>query len=100
MAPISRTKRQSPQPIRFEPYFVRDNISTSVLNTLEAADGPIAYTMNYFMSTLSVIPFQQNLRAPQGASMCGPHVAIPEDHIEPGVPNADYLYYITAVNDG
>ena len=35
--------------------------------------------------------------------MCGPHVTIPNDHKDPsgaGIADADYLYYITSVNDG
>ena len=103
MGPAARTKRQSPQPIRIVPYFVTANISAEILTLLEADDGPITYTLNYFQSTLSVIPFQENLLAPADADMCGPHVVIPDDHKEPsgtGVPNADYIYYITAVNSG
>ena len=99
---MSRAKRQSPQPIRILPYYVTANISSDeTLNVLQAEDGPVEYTLDYFRRTLSVIPFQQNIRAPSN-SMCGPHVAVPDDHTEPsgaGV-NADYLYYITAVNDG
>ena len=103
MGSTTRTKRQSSQPIRILPYYVTANISSvGILNMLQANDGPVAYTLNYFQRTLSVIPLQENLRAPAN-SMCGPHVAVPDDHSEPsgtGVPNADYLYYITAVNDG
>ena len=101
MGSTTRTKRQSPQPIRISPYYVTANISsTETLNILRANDGPVAYTLDYFQRTLSVIPFQQNIRAPQGGTMCGPHVTIPNDHAETGVANTDYLYYITAVNDG
>ena len=102
MEPTARTKRQSPQPIRISPHYVTANISSAeILNMLQANDGPVEYTLNYFRRTLSVIPIQQNIRAPQN-TMCGPHVAVPDDHTEPsgaGV-DTDYLYYITAVNDG
>ena len=97
--PSTRTKRQSPQPIRILPYYVSANIS-GVETLLRADDGPVAYTLNYFQRTLSVVPFQQNIRAPEGATMCSQHVTIPNEHTETGVANADYLYYITAVNDG
>ena len=103
MGATSRTKRQSPQPIRIVPYFVTAKISAEVLNILQAEDGTLAYTVNYFQRTLSVMPFEQNLLAPDNADMCGPHVAIPDDHKGPngsGFANADYLYYVTAVNDG
>ena len=105
MGPATYTKRQLhvPQSIRILPYYVTANISsTTVLNMLQADDGPIAYTLNYFQKTLSVVPFQQPLFAPAGAR-CGPHVTVPSDHTVPfgaGVTNADYVYYITAVNDG
>ena len=100
MKPTTRTKRQSPQPIRIIPHYVNANISGSeTLNMLQADDGPVAYILNYFQRTLSVVPFQDNLRTPANA-MCGSHVAVPDDHANPGVPNADYVYYITAVNDG
>ena len=105
MRPATYTKRQLrvPRPIRILPYYVTANISsTETLNMLQADDGPITYTLNYFQKTLSVIPFHQPLLAPAGAR-CGPHVVVPADHTEPfgtGVINADYVYYITAVNDG
>lgn len=83
------------------PYYVTANISSAeTLNMLRADDGPVEYTLNYFQRTLSVIPFQQNIRAPEGGAMCGRHVTIPNEHAETGVANTDYLYYITAVNDG
>ena len=103
MGPAARTKRQSPQPIRIVPYFVTANISADILNLLQDDDGPLAYTLDYFQRTLSVMPFEQNLLAPEDADMCGPHAVIPNDHKEPsgnGVANADYIYYITAVNSG
>jgi len=58
------------------------------------------YALNYFQKTLSVQPFGKNIRAPR-LGMCGPHAMIPSEHgpDEIGV-DADYLYYITAVNDG
>ena len=96
-----RTKRQSSQSIRIVPYYIIDNMT--VLNFLQAADGPILYALNFYQRTLSVIPFQQNLRAPANATTCGQHATIPDDHKEPsgaGVANADYLYYVTAVDDG
>ena len=100
MKPTTRSKRQSPQPIRLVPYYVNANISgAETLNMLQADDGPVAYILNYFQRTLSVVPFQDNLRTPANA-MCGPHVKVPNDHADPGVPNVDYVYYITAVNDG
>ena len=95
----TRTKRQSPEPIRIFPYYVTANIS-SVEAQLRADNGPVAYTLNYFRRTLSVIPFQGNIRAPEAGAMCSRHVTIPNEHAETGVANADYLYYITAVNDG
>ena len=104
MGPITRSKRQSHQSIRIVPYYVTANISTNeVLTMLQADDGPVAYVLDYFERTLSVIPIQQNLTAPENATMCGPHVTIPDNHKDPsgpGVANADYLYYITSVNDG
>ena len=103
MGPAARTKRQSPQPIRIVPYYVTANISAEILSILQADDGPLTYTLNYFQRTLSVMRFEQNLLAPADADMCGPHVAIPDNHKETlgnGVPNADYIYYITAVNSG
>ena len=99
----TRTKRQSPQPIRIVPHYVTATISDELLNMLQAPNGPIEYSLNYFQRTLSVIPIDQNLFAPENATSCGPHAVIPDDHKElsgTGVPNADYLYYITAVNDG
>jgi len=96
-----RAKRQASQPIRIIPHFVTVNISVDVLRRLQANDGPVTNALNYFQRTLSVEPFGRNIRAPN-VSMCGPHVLIPQDHAEPsgtGV-DADYLYYITAVNDG
>jgi len=96
-------KRQSPQPIRISPFYVVANISAEVHSTLQADDGPITYTLNYFQRTLSVMPLSGNILAPSGAIQCGRHTRIPEDHIAPsgtGIANADYLYYITAVNDG
>ena len=96
-----RTKRQSSQSIRIVPYYIIDNMT--VLNFLQAADGPILYALNFYQRTLSVIPFRQNLRAPANATTCGQHATIPDDHKEPsgaGVANADYLYYVTAVDDG
>ena len=96
----TRTKRQlSLEPIRIFPYYVTANIS-NVGALLRANDGPVAYTLNYFQRTLSVIPFEGNIRAPEAGAMCSQHVAIPNEHAETGVANADYLYYITAVNDG
>lgn len=95
MEPIARTKRQSLQPIRIEPYYI---VSDPVIrNLLRADDGPVAHALNYFQNVLSVIPFQQNLRAPSSADTCGPHATIPRDHTRNGVANADYLLYITAV---
>ena len=99
----TRMKRQSLQQIRISPFYITANISAEILNILQADDGPIAYTLNYFQRTLSVVPFLENIVAPAGATQCGNHAVIPEDHIAPsgtGVANADYLYYITAVNDG
>ena len=96
-----RAKRQALQPIRILPYFVTANISAGVLTRLQANDGPVMNALNYFQRTLSVEPFGENIRSPN-VSMCGPHVLIPQDHAEPngnGV-DSDYLYYITAVNDG
>ena len=98
MEPIARTKRQSPQPIRIVPYYIVSN--ATIRNILQANDGPVEYTLNYFRNVLSVIPFQQNLRAPSSADTCGPHVTIPRDHTRNGVANADYLLYITAVESG
>ena len=103
MGPVVRTKRQSPQPIRIVPYYITANISAEIRSMLQADDGPIEYTLNYFQRTLTVTPFQDNLIAPEDADMCGPHVVIPNDHKETfgnGVANADYIYYITAVNSG
>ena len=101
MEPTARTKRQSSQPIRIVPYYIIND--TTILDFLQSADGPVMYALNFYQRTLSVRPFQQNLRAPASATSCGPHATIPDDHKEPsgtGVANADYLYYITAVNDG
>ena len=95
------TKRQSSQSIRIVPYYIITN--TTILNFLQSANGPVMYALNYYQRTLSVNPFQQNLRAPAGYTTCGRHATIPDDHKEPsgtGVANADYLYYITAVDDG
>ena len=103
MGSATRTKRQSPQPIRIVPYFVTANISFGVLDMLRADNGTLAYTLDYFQRTLSVVPFQQNLFVPDSFDMCGPHVSFPDNHKESsgiGVPNADYIYYITAVEDG
>lgn len=98
MEPIARTKRQSLQPIRIKPYYI---VSDPVIhNLLRADDGPVVHALNYFQNVLSVIPFQQNLRAPSSADTCGPHVTIPSDHTRNGVANADYLLYITAVESG
>ena len=56
--------------------------------------------LSYFQRTLSVQRFGENLRAPS-LGMCGPHAVIPEDHGPFGVGvDADYLYYVTAVDDG
>jgi len=96
-----RTKRQAPQPINIFPYFVTSAIAAEVLANLQASNGPVMNAVSYFQRTLSVERFGGNIRAPN-VSMCGPHVLIPQDHAEPsgaGV-DADYLYYITAVNDG
>ena len=104
MEPTARSKRQSPQSIRIVPYYVTANISTNEsLNMLTADDGPVAYALDYFRRTLSVTPLQQSITAPEDFTMCGPHVAIPDDHKDPsgaGIADADYLYYITSVNDG
>ena len=103
MKPTSRTKRQSPQPIRIVPYFVMANISNGVLDILQADNGTLTYTLDYFRRTLSVEPFQQNLFVPDVLDMCGPHVTYPDNHKESsgiGVADADYIYYITAVQDG
>lgn len=100
MEPIARTKRQSLQPIRIEPYYI---VSDPVIrNLLRADDGPVEHALHYFQNVLSVIPFQQNLRAPSSADTCGPHATIPRDHTRngAGVANADYLLYITAVESG
>ena len=48
--------------------------------------------INYFQRTLSV---GENIRAPSTGTYG--HVEIPHDHGPNGV-DADYLYYITAVN--
>jgi len=57
--------------------------------------------LNYFQRTLSVQPFGENIRASANAAMCDPYAVIPPDHSPNGRgADADYLYYITAVNDG
>ena len=98
MEPIARTKRQSPQPIRVVPFYIVDD--AVIRSILQASDGPVAYALDYFQNVLSVIPFERNLRAPSSAETCGPHVTIPREHTRDGVPNADYLLYITAVESG
>jgi len=55
--------------------------------------------IRYFQRTLSVVPFGENIRAPSTGTCA--HVEIPQDHGPNGRGvDADYLYYITAVNDG
>ena len=63
---------------------------------LQADDGPVMNAINYFQRALSVVPFGENIPA----LTCG-HAEIPQDHGPNGRGvDADYLYYITAVNDG
>jgi len=97
---MGRAKRQQPQPIRISPYFVTSDIAAEVLPILQADDGPLMNALNYFQRTLSVRPFGENIRAPS-TGKCGTHAVIPEEHGPNGSGvDADYLYYVTAVNDG
>jgi len=103
--------------------------SLTVIPLLESSSGGFQSAINYFQSILSVLRAPHNLIIPPSCTnttsegqctsvqprMCGPHATIPDEHLgnitvcdptcrEAGGNNVgvdtDYIYYVTAVNDG
>ena len=123
-------KRQADQylPFRIAVYYVRENItnSSTVLPILTDPSGGFQRVINYLQSVLSVIRASGNLYFPSSCAernsdgqcsrlepqSCGDHAIVPDEHLEPvmvcdptcrevgGGVNADYILYVTAVNDG
>ena len=103
--------------------------SSTTIQWLNSSSGGFQLALDYFQSILSVIRAPHNLTIPPHCTnktsdgqcistetrMCGPHAKVPDEHLgtimvcdptcsEVGGANigvdTDYIYYITAVNDG
>ena len=117
-------------PFRIAVYYVTENItnSSTVIPMLNDPSGGFQLAVNYLQSVLSVIRASQNLIIPLYCAdeqlgqcisvrphMCGDYTTVPNEHLgtimvcdptcrEVGGSNtgvdADYILYVTAVNDG
>ena len=117
-------------PYRIAVYYVTENItnSSTVIPMLNDPSGGFQLAVNYLQSVLSVIRAPRNLTIPPSCAtelddqctsvrprMCGDYTTVPDEHLgtimvcdptcrEVGGSNtgvdADYILYVTAVNDG
>ena len=117
-------------PFRIAVYYVTENITnpSTVIPMLRDQSGGFQLAINYLQRVLSVIRASRNLVIPPscateqlgqctsvGSRMCGDYTTVPDEHLgtimvcdptcrEVGGSNigvdADYILYVTAVNDG
>ena len=114
-------------PFRIAVYYITQNITnpSTVIPMLNDPSGGFQLAINYLQGVLSVIRARRNLAFPPSCAteldgqctsvrprMCGDHATVPEEHLgtimvcDPtcrevgGGVDADYILYVTAVNDG
>ena len=116
-------------PFRIVVYYVTENITnpSTVIPMLNDPSGGFQLAINYLQSVLSVVRVSRNLAFPSSCASerpsdgqctsvesrtCGDFATVPEEHLrnitvcDPtcrevgGGVDADYIIYVTAVNDG
>ena len=111
----ARERRQAGdyQPYRLVVYYVEENITnaSTVIPMLQDASGEFQRAVDYLERVLSVIRADHNLTITPNCTdnnctsiapyMCGDYATVPPEHLtgNAGV-DADYILYVTAVNEG